>query len=105
LPNDTSHAAPLLLPLADNGGPTLTHALNAGSPAIDHGNNLGGLDTDQRGSGFARVQGKAPDIGAFERSFGPVAVAEAAPVRSPWALLLLGLLLGLIGARRHRHLR
>ena len=105
LPNDTLHAAPLLLPLADNGGPTLTHALKAGSPAIDRGNNAGGLDTDQRGSGFARVQGKAPDIGAFERALGPVAVAEAAPVRSPWALLPLGVLLALAGARRFRHLR
>jgi len=28
---------PLLGPLADNGGITLTHALQAGSPAIDHG--------------------------------------------------------------------
>src|SRR4029077_1270322 len=28
---------PLLGPLANNGGPTLTHALQSGSPAIDHG--------------------------------------------------------------------
>ncbi|MCX6925361.1 MAG: CSLREA domain-containing protein, partial [Verrucomicrobia bacterium] len=39
---------PLLGPLADNGGPTLTHALLPGSPAIDHGSS-GGLTTDQRG--------------------------------------------------------
>ncbi len=32
-------ADPLLEPLADNGGPTLTHALLAGSPALDAGNN------------------------------------------------------------------
>ncbi len=39
---------PLLGPLADNGGPTPTHALLPGSPAIDHGSS-GGLATDQRG--------------------------------------------------------
>jgi hypothetical protein len=63
---DTIKAAPMLLPLADNGGPTRTHALAAGSPAIDAGNNLAGLVTDQRGSPFVRVAGAAPDIGAFE---------------------------------------
>ena len=30
--------APLLGPLANNGGPTLTHALLPGSPAINRGN-------------------------------------------------------------------
>ncbi len=49
---DTTHNIygkdPLLGPLADNGGPTMTHALLPGSPAIDHGSS-GGLATDQRG--------------------------------------------------------
>src|SRR5262249_34056431 len=40
---------PLLDPLADNGGPTQTHALRPGSPAIDHGSNPLNLPTDQRG--------------------------------------------------------
>jgi hypothetical protein len=66
LPPDTLHADPHLAPLADNGGPTATHAIAADSPAIDAGNNVAGLDTDQRGSGFARVVGAAADIGAFE---------------------------------------
>ncbi|MGH2686514.1 MAG: choice-of-anchor Q domain-containing protein, partial [Actinomycetota bacterium] len=51
---------PKLGPLADNGGPTPTHALLAGSTAID----AGGSDaapTDQRG-----VPRAAPDIGAYE---------------------------------------
>jgi hypothetical protein len=39
---------PQLLPLADNGGPTRTHALMPGSPAIDAGSNPAGLVTDQR---------------------------------------------------------
>jgi len=55
---------PLLAPLADNGGPTRTHALLQGSPAIDAGNNAANLATDQRGR--ARVSGAAADIGAYE---------------------------------------
>lgn len=66
LPADTLSDDPMLLPLADNGGPTLTHALAAGSPATDAGNNLGGLEFDQRGEPHAREVGKAADIGAFE---------------------------------------
>ncbi|HET6432663.1 choice-of-anchor Q domain-containing protein [Dyella sp.] len=66
VPPDTMTLDPLLAPLADNGGPTMTHALLNGSPAIDRGNNLRHRHYDQRGPGFARVQGSAPDIGAFE---------------------------------------
>ncbi len=40
---------PLIKPLADNGGRTLTHALRPGSPAIDGGNNGICPLTDQRG--------------------------------------------------------
>ncbi len=57
---------PMLAPLADNGGPTKTHALLAGSTAIDAGSNDLRFDHDQRGPGFARVNGIAADIGAFE---------------------------------------
>ena len=64
---------PVLGPLADNGGTTLTHALLSGSPAIDAGNPAppdGGPGTcpsiDQRGE--ARPQGAACDMGAFEAS-------------------------------------
>ena len=66
VPADTLTDDPVLLPLADNGGPTLTHALGQGSPAIDAGSNPDGLKTDQRGEGYARVSGPAADIGAFE---------------------------------------
>ena len=60
--------------LADNGGPTFTHALVAGSPAIDAGNNADAiivpegtpLETDQRGIGFDRIINAIVDIGAFE---------------------------------------
>jgi len=66
LPPGTIGGDPILLALADNGGPTKTHALGPGSPAIDAGNNTAALTNDQRGLGFPRVVGVAPDIGAFE---------------------------------------
>lgn len=60
---------PLLGPLADNGGITLTHALLADSPAIDAGDcSSGTITTDQRGA--PRPQGQGCDIGAFEAPDG-----------------------------------
>lgn len=53
---------PQLGPLADNGGPTMTHALLLTSPAINQGDDDRCPATDQRGLG--RVG--ACDIGAFE---------------------------------------
>ncbi|MFC4820918.1 choice-of-anchor Q domain-containing protein [Dokdonella ginsengisoli] len=67
MPADTLTGDPLLLPLADNGGATPTHALGKGSPALDAGNNAVGLVFDQRGDGFPREVGAAADIGAFEQ--------------------------------------
>jgi CSLREA domain-containing protein len=51
---------PRLGPLANNGGPTLTHALRARSPAINAGG-VGAAPADQRG-----VPRRTPDIGAYE---------------------------------------
>jgi hypothetical protein len=67
LPGDTLSRAPLLGPLANNGGPTRTHALLSGSPAIDTGNNVAALAFDQRGEGFPGDHGDSPDIGAVEQ--------------------------------------
>jgi hypothetical protein len=67
MPGDTLVDDPLLQPLADNGGPTQTHALGEGSPALEAGNNAIGLVFDQRGEGHAREYGDAADIGAFEQ--------------------------------------
>lgn len=61
---DLPNTDPLIEPLADNGGPTLTHALQPLSPAIDAGNDVFCSDTDQRG--VERPQGVHCDIGAFE---------------------------------------
>lgn len=52
-------------PLADNGGPTQTHALLSDSPAIDAANGALCPATDQRGT--ARPQGAGCDGGSFER--------------------------------------
>lgn len=64
---------PLLGPLQNNGGPTMTRKPGPGSPVIDKGNAFG-LTTDQRSAGFARTfdvgsvpnSGDGTDIGAFE---------------------------------------
>jgi hypothetical protein len=61
---------PLLGPLQDNGGPTLTHALLAGSPALGGGSTAYASDFDQRGPGFPRVVDGAIDIGAWQSQDG-----------------------------------
>lgn len=69
---DISFGNPGLLALADNGGLSNTHALQAGSDAVDAGNcGNGATAKDQRG--VARPQGNACDIGAYEL------IAAAAP--------------------------
>lgn len=67
VPGDTISADPQLGPLANNGGPTATHALLGGSPAINHGSNPLHCKYDQRGPGFPRVKKLRADIGAYER--------------------------------------
>ena len=91
-PGDLSNVVdPKLGPLADNGGPTLTHALLPGSPAIDSGDDsvLGvphNLTTDQRGPGFPRLQGAHVDIGAYEAAPAPTYTIELA---QSWNLISL----------------
>jgi hypothetical protein len=67
-PGDQINTDPMLGPLQDNGGPTLTHALLPGSPAINTGDpNFTPPPTyDQRGSPFVRVFNGRIDIGSFE---------------------------------------
>ncbi|MBC7964969.1 MAG: right-handed parallel beta-helix repeat-containing protein, partial [Fuerstia sp.] len=69
---------PLLSPLQNNGGPTLTHALLTGSLAINRGSNALAVDVtngntiltnDQRGAPFARIVNSTVDMGAWEGSF------------------------------------
>jgi len=72
---DLPAVAPLLGPLADNGGATQTHALLDGSPAIDAASTISGIETDQRGLSRP-VDGNADgtavsDIGAYELGGAP----------------------------------
>ncbi|MDQ6922579.1 MAG: IPTL-CTERM sorting domain-containing protein [Pseudomonadota bacterium] len=104
---DLLGASANLGPLANNGGPTQTHALNVGSVAIDAGDSgvpgSGGTAceaTDQRG--VTRPQGVRCDIGAFEVSGAPPPpppppVATVVPTLSEWAIYALSALLGLFG--------
>jgi len=59
---DITGGDPKLGPLAENGGPTPTHALLSGSAALNKG--VGCARTDQRG--VPRSAGGACDIGAYE---------------------------------------
>jgi hypothetical protein len=70
----TLSSEPHLAPLANHGGPTLTHALLSNSPAIAAGSNPGGYPYDQRGPGFDRTLSIPPpaaltwtDMGAYQR--------------------------------------
>ena len=75
---------PLLGPLQNNGGGTLTHALLSGSGAIDAGDNASiptGVINDQRGIGFPRIINGAVDIGAFEVQQGqPLQINESSSI-------------------------
>jgi hypothetical protein len=59
---DVQNADAQLIGLADNGGPTLTHALPASSIAVNAGGMLGSVTKDQRGV----ARDSMPDIGAYE---------------------------------------
>jgi hypothetical protein len=67
-PGDQINTDPLLGPLQDNGGPTLTHVPLPGSPAIDAGdpNFTPPPLRDQRGPCFHRLFGHRIDIGSVE---------------------------------------
>jgi hypothetical protein len=72
-PGTLAFVCPLLGPLKDNGGFTLTHALNSGSPAIDSGNNVLNyledqryMPTDSAPYPYPRESNGVADIGAYE---------------------------------------
>ncbi len=84
-PGDQINTDPLLGPLQDNGGPTLTHALLPGSPAIDAGDPkfTPPPSYDQRGPDFWRVRNDRIDVGSFEVQAGATPTPTATPVASP----------------------
>ncbi|HEV3341571.1 MAG TPA: choice-of-anchor Q domain-containing protein [Pirellulales bacterium] len=65
---------PMLGPLQDNGGSTLTLTPLSGSPAIDAGDDNGAPATDQRG--FPRPSGAHVDIGAVEYVHSPLTIPD-----------------------------
>jgi hypothetical protein len=76
---------PLLGPLVDNGGPTLTMALLPGSPAVDAGDPdlADPPEWDQRGPGFPRIVNGRIDIGPFEVQASGAPARNGAQVFSP----------------------
>jgi Ca2+-binding RTX toxin-like protein len=90
---------PLLDPLADNGGPTLTHALRERSPAVDKGDSFGAT-ADQRGLPRPTDLGAIPnatggdgsDIGAYEQVLcsGDVVNAAGTVIGTPGPDVLRG---------------
>ncbi len=78
--SDSLRIDPLLGALANNGGPTMTHALLAGSDAIDNGDNTDGIATDQRGA--TRPTDTTSDIGAFELTTPAITIQDVAQVES-----------------------
>ena len=84
-PGDQINIDPLLGPLQDNGGPTLTHLPLPGSPVIDAGDPNFTLppDRDQRGPCFYRVWGRRIDVGSVEAQPGPRCVLTPAPRPTP----------------------
>jgi len=85
-PGDQINTDPLIGPLQNNGGLTLTHALLPGSPAINAGdpNFTPPPSYDQRDSPFARVYNGRIDIGSFEAQ--PPRRAAPAPRSHPTPL-------------------
>lgn len=63
---DPTQLSSILEPLADNGGPTITHALPAGSPAINAANNSLCLATPINNIDQRDISRSNCDIGAYE---------------------------------------
>ena len=85
LPSDAADGTnPMLAALANNGGPTLTHALLAGSPALDFVPVVSCVDEaslpllrDQRGPAFVRQSGGNPcDAGALEAQVADLTISK-----------------------------
>jgi hypothetical protein len=78
-PGDQINTDPLLSPLRNHGGPTLTHLPLRGSPAIDAGDPSFTPPPyhDQRGECFDRVFGPRIDVGSVETQLRPRCVTPA----------------------------
>lgn len=93
-----------LLPLAMNGGPTATHAIDVSSPAYAAGLNPLGFATDQRGPGFPRTIELRTDIGAYQAPTGSALIFRV-PILDRLGLGLLAVALamgGVVALHRRR---
>ena len=84
---DQNSTNPVLGPIQDNGGPSLTYELLSGSPAINAGDPTftPPPDYDQRGPGYPRVLGNRVDIGSFEARATPTPTPTPVPTATPTA--------------------
>ncbi|MBL8045459.1 MAG: CSLREA domain-containing protein [Anaerolineales bacterium] len=85
-----SEVAPLearLAPLAENGGPSTTHALLPDSPALNAGATC--LSKDQRG--VPRPQSQACDMGAFEVAMAQLSASDYAQLETAPAIITVTL--------------
>ncbi|MEZ4768207.1 MAG: right-handed parallel beta-helix repeat-containing protein [Caldilineales bacterium] len=103
-----------LAPLANNGGPTWTHALTSGSAAIDQGN-CPNVAADQRGYPRPIDQPGVPnaadgcDVGAFELQVptavtGTTLTADNRPASSPSLLMIVVVLIASLLLAKHRRI-
>jgi hypothetical protein len=85
--NPTTPVVVNLGALANNGGPTQTHALLVSSPerAINLGSNtlVTNLASDQRGTGFNRISGGTVDMGAVESGSTSPSFTGVTPLGAP----------------------
>lgn len=91
---------PLLGPLADNGGHTLTHLPASGSPVINAGNVniVGAPSTDQRGEN--RISDGTIDMGAVEVQAGLAVTGPDATAPLVFGALVLAAGVALVTVRR-----
>jgi hypothetical protein len=83
--SDLVNTSPLLGPLADNGGPVETIALQPGSPGIGDGATIACPTTDARG--VLRPAGAGCDVGAFEIAAPGATSGDASAVANTSAVL------------------
>lgn len=110
--NDTSdknNLDPKIGALANNTGPTMTHALLVGSPALGAGGAVAGVTVDQRGV----TRDATPDIGAYEvptvippaDGGGGGCTVNPTAAFDPGLLTLLSIALGGVFVRRRRQIK
>ncbi len=92
---------PMLNPLANNGGLTLTHTPVLNGPSVDTGDPAFTAPPNVDQTGAPRVQGPAVDMGSYETQAGgvpPLVEPISVPTLSQWGIILMAMLLPLTAA-------